>query len=108
MQVVQHHAEDFLKEMNSKVIAHELKSLGIIPETVENNIHQSKNKEEANAHLLNHLKEDADEKAVMEVFRAASEKAGYGKMNTFAADVLRKLQQGLYLCVHTHMLLLCI
>ena len=94
--------------MNSKVIAHELKALRIIPETVENNIHQSKNKKEANIHLLNHLKEDADEKAVMEVFRIASKKAGYGKMNTFAADVLKKLQRGLHLCVHTHILLLCI
>ena len=108
MQILKDHAEEFLKEMNSKVIAHELKSLGIIPETVENNIHQSKNKEEANAHLLNHLKEDADEKAVIKVFRVASEKAGYGKMNIFAADMLSKFQQGLHLCVHTHMLLFCI
>ena len=37
----------------------------------------SKSRGEANAHLLNHLKEDADEEAVREVFRIASEKIGY-------------------------------
>ena len=95
VQVVQDHAEKFLKEMNCKVIARELKSLGLIPESVECDILQSKTKEDANSHVLSHLKEEADEKTVMEVFRIASEKAGYGRMNTFAAGVLRKLQRGL-------------
>ena len=107
VQVVQDHAEEFLKEMNSEVIARQLKSLGKIPETVERNILQSKSKEEANAHLFSHLKEDADEETVMEVFRIASQKPDYGKMNTFAAGVLRKLQRGVYWCMHTHMLLHC-
>ena len=102
VQVVKDHAEEFLKEMNSEVIARQLKSLGIIPETVESNILQSKDKEEANAHLLNHLKEDADEETVREVFKIASEKASYRKMNTFAAGMLRKLQRGVYLCVNSH------
>ena len=78
--------------MNSKVFAPQLKALELIPEAVECDILQSKSKEEGNAHLLNHLKEDADEEAVREVFRIASEKAGYGKMKAFAAGVLRKLQ----------------
>ena len=98
MQVLQDHAKEFIDQMNSKVIAHELKSLGIIPENIECDVLQSKNKEESNAHLFNHLKEDADEKAVREVFRIASDKTGYGKMNTFAGSVLRKLHKGLYLC----------
>ena len=51
-----------------------------------------RSKEEANAHLLNYLKEDAGEETVREVFRIASEKAGYGKMKVFAAGVLRELQ----------------
>ena len=58
----------------------------------ECDILQSKSREEANAHLLNHLKEDADEESVREVFRIASEKTGYGKMKTFAAGMLRDLQ----------------
>ena len=94
VQVVQDHAAEFLEKMNSKVLAHQLKALELIPEAVEC-------KEEANAHLLNHLKEDADEEAVRKVFRIAFVKTGYGKMKAFAAGVLRELQWGLYWCVHT-------
>ena len=92
VQVVQDHTEEFLEKMNSKVLAPQLKALGLIPECVECDIRQSKSRKEANAHLLNHLKEDADEEAVREVFRIASEETGYGKMNTFAAGVLSELQ----------------
>ena len=49
VQVVQDHAEEFLEKMNSKVLAPQLKALELIPEAVEC-------KEEANPHLLNHLK----------------------------------------------------
>ena len=107
MQVVQDHAEKFLQEMNSAVLAPQLKALGLIPETVESKVLQSKNKKDANAHLLNHLKVDADEEAVIEVFRIASEEEGYGRMKAFAAGVLRKLHKGLYCHAGTHMLLLC-
>ena len=107
MQVIQDHAGEFLQEMNSAVLAPQLKALGLIPETVESKVLQSKSKKAANAHLLNHLKVDADEESVMEVLRIASEEEGYGRMKTFAAGVLRKLQQGLYCCAGTHMLLLC-
>ena len=92
VQVVQKHAEEFLEKMNCKVIAPNLKTLKLIPESVECDILQSKSKEEANVHLLNYLTEEADEDTVKEVFRIASEKAGYGKMNKFAAGVLRELQ----------------
>ena len=92
VQVVQKHAEEFLERMNSKVIAPNLKTLKLIPESVECDILQSKSKKEANVHLLNHLKEEADEDTVREVFIIASEKAGYTKMNKFSAGVLRELQ----------------
>ena len=92
VQVVQKHAEEFLKEMNCKVIVTQLRVLEFIPERVEYDILQSKSKEEANAHCLKHLKEDADERTVREVLRMASEEAGYGRMNAFATSVLRKLQ----------------
>ena len=92
MQVVKKHAEEFLKEMNCKVIATQLRALEFIPERVEYDILQSKSKEEANAHCLKHLKEDADERTIREVFRIASEQAIYERMNTFATSVLRKLQ----------------
>ena len=102
VQVVQDHAEQFLVEMNSAVLAPHLRAMGLIPAVVWNNVLQSKSREEANAHLLQHLKEDADMKSVMEIFRIASQEPGYGKMNTFADAVLRKLQRGLYCCVNTH------
>ena len=92
VQVVQDHAEEFLEKMNSKVLTPQLKTLELIPESVECDILQSKSRKEANAHLLNHLKEDADEESVREVFRIASEETGYGKMNTFAAGMLKELQ----------------
>ena len=100
VQVVQKHAERFLKEMNCKAIAAELRALGLVPESVESDIHCSKSREQGNAVLLNYLKEDADEETVTEVFRIASEKASYKKMNKFAAFMLRKLQEGgLYWCI---------
>ena len=92
VQVVQDHVEEFLEKINFKVLAPQLKALELIPESVECDILQSKSKEEANPYLLNHLKEDADEESVREVFRIASEKTGYGKMKAFAAGVLRELQ----------------
>ena len=92
VQVVQKHAEEFLKEMNCKVIATQLSALKFIPERVESDIRQSKSTEEANAHCLKHLTEDADERTIREVFRFASEQASYGRMNTFATSVLTKLQ----------------
>ena len=92
MQVVKRYTKEFLEKMNSKALAPQLKALGLIPEAVECNILQSNNMAHANAHLLNHLKEDADEETVREVFRIASEKESYGKMKAFAAGVLRELQ----------------
>ena len=74
------HTKEFVGKMNYKVLAPQLKGLELIPEAVVCDILQSKSKEEANAHLLNHLKEDADEEAVREVFRIAN-----GKIKAFAA-----------------------
>ena len=92
MQVVQAHAEEFLQKMDSTVLVHHLGASGLIPPTVVTEILRSTNTKDANAHLLNHLKEDADEESVREVFRIASKKSGYGKMKVFASGVLRKLQ----------------
>ena len=95
--------------MNAKEIAPKLKELEVIPESVKFDILQSKTKESANVCLLQHLKENAAEEAVMEVFRIASEEKCYGRMNTFAAVVLKKLRQGLVLCVHTmHAVVMCL
>ena len=101
VQVIQDDAEKFLEEMNSTVLVPHLKALGLIPAIVETNVLQSKSREGANAYLLLHLKENADMKSVMKIFRIASQEPGYGIMNTFADGVLKKLQRGLCRCVHT-------
>ena len=79
VQVVQDHTEEFLEKMNSKVLAPQLKALELIPESVESDILQSKSREEANSHLLNHLKEDADEESVREVFRLLLRRLAMGR-----------------------------
>ena len=107
VQVVQAHAEEFLQEMNSEVLAHQLRTLGLIPQSVETRVLRSTNTKDANAHLLNHLKSDADIEVVREVFRIASQEKEYRNMSAFADRMLTTLQQGLYWCVHTQMLLLC-
>ena len=92
VQVVQKRAKEFLEKMNSKVIAPQLRALELIPESVECRILQSESRRNANAHLLNYLKADADEETLREVFSVASEETGYGNMNAFAASMLRELQ----------------
>ena len=94
MQVLQNNAEEFLTEMNCKEIASKLKTFKLIPESIECSILQSRTKEQANTHLLNHLKEDADGVTARKIFKIASEEAGYGRMNTFAVFMLRHLQPG--------------
>ena len=92
VQVVQKRAKEFLKEMNCEVIAPQLRALELISENVKYDILHSKSRGEANAHLLNYLKADADEETVREVFSVASEEADYGRMSAFAASMLKELQ----------------
>ena len=77
--------------MNCKAIATQLKTKGLIPSNVENKINSESSRADGNVHLLNHLKVEVEERDILEVFRIASEKEGYGKMNTFAAFMLGKL-----------------
>ena len=99
VQVIQIHAQEFLEKMNSEVIATQLETLALIPERVKNDILHSKRREDGNAHLFRHLKEDANERTAVEIFRVASEESGYGKMNDFAAFMLNELQGGWYNCM---------
>ena len=92
LQVIQDHAEEFLKVMNSKEIALQLRALDLIPESVEHDILHSSSRGKANAHLLIYLKSDATVKTVQEIFKFATEEASYEKMNAFATNMLRELQ----------------
>ena len=94
VQVIQENSKRFLVEMNAKAVAMTLFVLEVIPERVKYDIDHSKSREDANGHLLTFLKKDATEEQVLQVFKAASEKTGYGMMNEFAASILHKLQQG--------------
>ena len=93
-EITQAHAKDFLSEMNCKGIAPVLKSRKLIPAVVGWDILQSRSREEANTHLFDHLVEDADKQVVLKIFKIATEAEGYGRMNTFATLMLRKLQGG--------------
>ena len=84
MQVVQKHAEGFLKKMNCKEIAIQLRALEFLPESVEYDILRSNSRGKAN--LLNHLKFLVNVEMAKIMF--ASEAAGYEKMNAFAAFML--------------------
>ena len=106
VQVVQAHTEEFLQKMNSEVLVLQLRTLDLIPQNVETRVRQSMNTKDANAHLWNHLKNDADIEVVREVFRVASRETEYRNMSAFADRMLRTLQQGLHWCVHTQMSLL--
>ena len=72
-----------------------LRGLGLIPEEVENIIQHSRSEEAANQCLLTFLKENASEKQVLGVFRSATEKEGFGRMQNFAVSILHQLQRGL-------------
>lgn len=92
VQVIQENSKRFLQEMNAAAVALTLFALGLIPENVKYDIDHSKCREDANGHLLMHLKEGATEDQVLEVLKVASEKTVYGKMSEFAANLLHKLQ----------------
>ena len=94
VRVIKDNSKRFLEEMNAKAIALTLYGLDLIPESVKHDIGHSKCREDANVHLLTHLKEDAAEEQVRGVFEVASKKAGYGRMSNFAANFLQMLQQG--------------
>lgn len=93
-EIIQAHAEDFLSEMNCTGIADMMKAHKLIPKVVGHNILQSTSRESANTHLFTHLVEDADKLVVLKIFKIASGAEGYGRMNTFATLMLRKLQGG--------------
>ena len=95
MKVLEEQSLTFLQEMKSTAIAPKLRALSLIPQEVEKSIQHSRSEEAANQCLLTFLKENATEKQVLGVFRSASEKEGFGRMQYFAADILHQLQRGL-------------
>ena len=95
MQVIQNDAEFFkmfIEEMNAKAIGQTLRSLRLISPEVATDIERARSKKEANNVLLQHMQEDADEKKIQKILEVSSKAEGYGRMNNFAASVLRNQQ----------------
>ena len=91
-QVLQDNSKEFVDKMNSEAIAPTLFTLDLIPEKVKRAIMQSMSKEDANTILNDHLKMEVEKvQTVRKIFEVASEKSGYGRMNTFAKGMLEKL-----------------
>lgn len=85
-------AKDFQEVMCAEEMAVQLRTLELIPEELKRDILNSRNEKDANSYLLTYLRKKADEKTVREILEHASTMEGYGKMNAFAAGVLRKLR----------------
>ena len=95
VQVIQNDAdfsETFLEEMNAEAVGQTLKSLRLISPEVATDIARARSKKEANNVLLQHMLEDADEKKLQKILEVSSKAEGYGRMNNFAASVLRNQQ----------------
>ena len=92
-QVLQKSSAEFVDKMNSQVIAPTLCTLGLIPDKVKLAIVQpTMTREEANDQLFQYIIKEVDNvKTVREIFDFAAKKPAYGKMNTFAKDMLKKL-----------------
>ena len=99
VQVIEEHAEEFLRNMNAKAIAEMLCAQDYIPEEVKYNISKRPSSEHANSCLFEFLMKGADENQIQGVFQVASATTGYGKMIKFATKLLQEFPQGLYRCV---------
>ena len=99
MQMIGEHSQEFLQEMNAKAIALRLKVSELIPESVKYDIDHSKCGDDANAHLLTFLKEQATGDQLQGILQIASEKPDHGRMSKFATKLLQQLLQG---CIDVH------
>ena len=85
-------AKAFQENMNTAGIVDGLESTGCIAARVATDIRRSKDRKEANNHLLQYMKNDADEQTVKDIFQEASEQTDFKNMQTFASNMLTRLQ----------------
>ena len=88
----QENAKAFQENMNAAGIVDSLELIGCIAERVATDIRRSKDRKEANNHLLQYMKNDADEQTVKAIFQEASEQTDFKNMQIYAADMLTRLQ----------------
>ena len=70
--------------MNAPAVVQSLALKNLIPGRVEHAIKRL-GKRDANGHLLQYMKDDADEKTIQKILEEASTHPNEGKMNKFAA-----------------------
>ena len=85
-------AKAFQENMNAAGIVDGLELTGCIAARVATDIRQSKDRTEANNHLLQYMKNDADEQTVKAIFQQASEQTDFKNMQIYAANMLTRLQ----------------
>ena len=85
-------ARAFQENMNAQGLVDGLESENCIAERVATKIRRSEDRTEANNHLLQYMKNDADEQTVKDIFQQASEQTGFKNMRIYAADMLTRLQ----------------
>ena len=94
MQIIRNreNAKAFQENMNAAGIVDSLELIGCIAARVATDIRWSKDRKEANNHLLQYMKNDADEQTVKAIFQEASEQTDFKNMQIYAADMLTRLQ----------------
>ena len=85
-------AKAFQENMNAAGIVDSLELTGCIAARVATYIRRSKDRKEANNHLLQYMKNDADEQTVKDIFQEASEQTEFKNMQIYAANMLTRLQ----------------
>ena len=85
-------ARAFQDNMNAQGLVDTLQSVKCIAERVATKIRRSEDRKEANNHLLQYMKNDADEKTVKAIFQEASEQTDFPNMQIYAADMLTRLK----------------
>ena len=85
-------AKAFQENMNAAGIVDGLELTGCIAARVATDIRQSKDRKEANNHLLQYMKNDANGQTMKDIFQEASEQTDFKNMQIYAADMLTRLQ----------------
>ena len=85
--------DEFLRHVDAKAIASEVRGKGIIPEKVETEIKDSKSLGDANNTLLVHLRNQALPEDLLHLCHIMKESEGYSKMQRFGEKLQTRLEK---------------
>ena len=97
----------FIDEVASKDIVHDLQRKNIIPDGVLNNIEKESDKTLQNKKLYAYLKQTSTKDSLMAACNIMIAVSGNPLMKKFGEDLMKRLLDGKWLCVHTGMHLAC-